>query len=34
VPKALLEKKLVGADPFVDAMVRILISNTRQAANG
>ena len=34
VPKALLEKKLDTADPFVAAMVRILISNTRQAANG
>ena len=34
VPKALLEKKLDGADPFVAAMVRILISNTRQAASG
>jgi len=34
VPKALLEKKLDAADPFVAAMVRILISNTRQAADG
>jgi CRP/FNR family transcriptional regulator, cyclic AMP receptor protein len=33
VPKALLEKKLDAADPFVAAMLRILISNARQAAN-
>ena len=33
VPKALLEKKLDAADPFVAAMVRILIANARQAGN-
>jgi CRP/FNR family cyclic AMP-dependent transcriptional regulator len=34
VPKRLLEKKLAQADPFIAALVRVLIANARANAGG